>query len=165
MPRETPSPDAIHSAVDTLMAGIEESEFGLFYGQRPLPQGWKPVGRIVNYKFKARNPNMGIFVKAYAPRTDPYAETAFRALLDLSKLRLSIPVLPPLMLYKNALVFPLGRDIERIRLEDKLSREEIAGIDAVVREFGLESLSSLDFGYVKYAGKLFIVDPFDDNIT
>ncbi len=116
------------------------------------------------YKIKVKG--KGVFVKLFAPMTGGYASDLMRTVTELSKLKLRIPILPPLETVERMIFFETGNVIKKVYLDAILLPDEIEAINAVVVKNGLVPLSKFSgVDLVNVRGTIFIVDPVDDSNT
>lgn len=122
--------------------------------------------RSEDLKIKVINKNENIFVKVYSPKTEQYAEVVSLALSELSALDLSIPLLAPLSLCENALVFEKGQVVGDMLYKNVYSQLEQQGIQKILDRHGLKPLNLFSkIGIISINGQEYAIDPFQDDMS
>lgn len=168
-----PIPIEAHKSIEALQAYAASQCRGPFFelSDSDLVNGWEMVGdhdRI--FKLNAKNPKLGLFVKCFSPKAEPYAVASGKVLQTLSEIDLPIRVLAPVAILPGVHLFPLGVPRPRIPALTVMSRADLARIDEVVRAAGLRPLFDpgileryLKLDTVELESHPHIVDPFDDS--
>jgi hypothetical protein len=117
-------------------------------------------------KIKVANPEEKLFVKVYSSKTEQYPLAVFAALVELSELKLSTPVLSPQVVCRGAIIFELGEVVRDVAYGELYSKSEQKMIEVVVEKHGLKPLYPLmKIGIVSVNGVHFSVDPFQDDMS
>lgn len=161
-------------AVSGFKALIEYSSAGSMDRFNPK-DGWEVMGddvepdNIYPNKLVAVNDSLGLFVKIYPAdyrSSKGYAEAAFKTLKELGQLTdLPYPVLQPLALEQDVLVFPEGIESGVLRYQD-LPLESQDKISSVVEKNSLQPLwPRSKILMINVKGVDYLADPFEDSVN
>jgi hypothetical protein len=130
-----------------------------------VPSPWSLVSSD-ELKLMLTNDQAGVFVKVYAPACEAsshFVSKAHAALVELSQLSLTNPILAPLARCGDILFFPLGQP-QGTKYMRNFNTDEADQVKAVVQKHGLSPLDDY-FGkleIVRVGGIDYMVDPFSD---
>lgn len=117
-------------------------------------------------KIKVIHPEKKLFVKVFSKYAKGYPQVARNALFELAQLELKIPILAPLELCNDALIFELGESSRDAVYQSIYDWNERKAIEAVLVKHNLVPLYGLmKIGVIAINGQNFSVDPFQDDIN
>ena len=134
-----------------------------------LLHDWEPIGnRAYSIKLTAKNERLGLFIKMYWTRTEDFATRVARALAAMAQVTdVPVPVLVPVGVYDQTLVFPLGEPSRVIRAgvtpqQTNLYRS-IYNNPSFREIAGQENLSlAWAFNTVEISRTRYLIDVFED---
>lgn len=126
------------------------------------PKGWAEAK--VGDEYKAMLVSGDLFAKVFTPTAKPFAEQLYKTTVELGKLPLDTPVLPPVGFENGVIFFHTGTFHFKWILDSILPKVQANEVRRVILANGLEPLSAFDYIEVfTLNGKDHMVDVVDDS--